>query len=136
PNGSGGFTYNGYQNSGGSITANTAPAGLTYSVAANGRVTIVGPSGGSTPLFYLVGPNKGFILFTDKVGNTPRVESGFLDPQAPGPFTTSSANGTYAFGTMWPSVVNVADTAGVATFTSPNVNGTSDAASPASKSPN
>ncbi|HXM98965.1 MAG TPA: Ig domain-containing protein, partial [Candidatus Dormibacteraeota bacterium] len=130
------FTYNGYQNSGGSISATAPLAGITYSVAANGRVTLVGSSGGYAPIFYLVSPNKGFVLFTDNSLTNPRVESGFMDPQTGGPFTNSSANGTYAFGTMWPSVVSVTQNTGVATFTAPNINATSDAASPVGRSPN
>src|SRR5258708_13419348 len=41
PNGSGGFTFSGYQNQGGTVSLNSAPAALTYSVASNGRVTIL-----------------------------------------------------------------------------------------------
>src|ERR1700687_4506053 len=130
------FTYNGYQNSGGSISATAPLAGITYSVAANGRVTLVGSSGGYAPIFYLVSPNKGFVLFTDNSLTNPRVESGFMDPQTGGPFTNSSANGTYAFGTMWPSVVSVTQNTGVATFQDPNIKATSDAASPVGRRPN
>ncbi|GAC1626625.1 MAG: hypothetical protein NVS9B13_23060 [Candidatus Acidiferrum sp.] len=136
PNGSGGFTYSGYQNSGGSIQVNSAPAGLTYSVASNGRVTIVGPSGGSAPILYLAGPNKGFILFTDKTLTNPKVESGMFEPQTGGPFTNTSASGTYAFGTVWPTTTGVTDQTGVATFANPNISGTSDSKSSGSLVPN
>jgi hypothetical protein len=126
PNGSGGFTFTGYQNQGGTVSVNSAPAGLTYSVASNGRVTIVGPTGGNAPLVYLVSLNKGFVLFTDNSLANPHVESGFLEPQTGSPFSNTSASGTYSFGVVWPSTAGVADLSGVATFANPNVNGMLD----------
>ncbi len=136
PNGSGGFTFSGYQNQGGTVSLNSAPAGLTYSVASNGRVTILGPVGGNAPIIYLVSPNKGFVLFADKSLTSPKVESGFLEPQTGSPFSNTSASGTYAFGTVWPSTAGVTDESGVATFANPNVSGTSDGNSSGSLNPN
>lgn len=118
PNGSGSFTFAGYSNKGGTIQADSA-SGI-YNVAANGRVTFPG-GGGNAPIVYLVSPNRGFIIFTDNSLINPRVESGFLEMQ-----TATTASGTYAFGTVWPSEIKVGDNTGVATFAPPNVNGTSD----------
>jgi hypothetical protein len=52
------------QNDGGNISAQSAPPGSTYTVSSDGRVTFAG-GGCNTPILYLVGANKGFVLFTD-----------------------------------------------------------------------
>jgi large repetitive protein len=92
----------------------------TYSVDTTGRLTISG-GGGHPPILYLVSSTKAFFLD----GNT-RVGSGFFEAQTGAPFTNTSANGNYAFGTIDPSDPVVIDNAGVAGFTSPNVNVTVD----------
>lgn len=124
PNGTGSFTFAGYHNSGGTIQADSASG--TYSVASNGRVTFFGTGGGSTPILYLVSPNQGFVLFTDPSLTNPKVDSGLLEPQTGAPFTNGSASGPYAFGTVWPTTTGVSDKSGVATFATPNINGTQD----------
>jgi hypothetical protein len=84
-------------------------ATASYSVAANGRATVSYTLGGNTVdyVFYLDNLNDGFILGTS--GNT--AEFGFFQPQAPGPFTTATINGTFASATflqMTPTSPNLA----------------------------
>ena len=124
---SGTATFSGQQNDGGTLQAQSA-TGVTYTVATNGRVSFAGGGGGSAPLVYLVGPNQGYVLFVDSGSGTPHVESGFLEPQTGGPFSSSSANGTYAFGTIQPDVLGISDESGIAIFnsTTTQANGTSD----------
>ncbi len=124
PSGGANFSFSGQQNSGGAISAQSATG--TYSVASNGRVTLAGGGGGGAPIIYLVGANKGLLLFTD--GSTPgHVESGFLEPQTGSPFSGSSTHTTYAFGTIQPDELNVNDEAGVAIFNGAgNITGTND----------
>jgi hypothetical protein len=117
------FSFSGQQNDGGTISAQNAPPGSTYSVASNGRVTFVG-GGGNSPIFYLVGANEGFVLFTDG-GGSAHVESGFLEPQTGTSLPTASAT-TLAFGTIQPEDSNVDESIGEATFNGGNITGTSD----------
>jgi hypothetical protein len=124
PTGTGTFSFSGEQNDGGNISAQSAPPGSTYTVGSDGRVTFAG-GGGNTPILYLVGANKGFVLFTDG-GGSAHVESGFLEPQTGSPFSNSSASGTYAFGTYQPEDTGVDLSTGVATFNAGNITGTSD----------
>jgi hypothetical protein len=92
----------------------------TYSVSSAGRMLVSG-TGGHQPILYLVSTNQAFLL----AGNG-GVDSGFFQSQSGGPFTNTSASGTYAFGTIDPEDATATDESGVATFTSPNVSGTSD----------
>ena len=118
----GNFSFSGQQNDGGNISAQSATG--TYSVGSDGRVTLAGGGGGGAPIIYLVGANKGFVLFTDGSG-TAHVESGFLEPQTGTSLSTSSAT-TLAFGTIQPDDSSVSDNAGVVTFNAGNVTGTND----------
>jgi len=70
-----------------------------------------------TPLFYLVSPNQAFFLNSDGA-----VDTGVFQSQTSGPFTNSSANGAYAFGTIDPQDANAGDNSGVATFTPATTN--------------
>jgi hypothetical protein len=121
PDGAGNFTFSGDENSGGTIS--TLSFSGTYSVAGSGRVLIT-KTGSTTPdiLEYLVSPNMGFILFTDK-----QVMAKSSEPVTGGPFTNASLNGKFSFATIDPPIAEDSTSAGYATFDgSGNVNGTSD----------
>ncbi len=95
----------------------------TYSATQSGRMTIPASGGNNNPpIFYLVSLNQAFIL-----GGGASVEAGFFQSQSSGPFSSTSASGTYAFGTVDPGFPGVNDNEGQAVFTSPNVNVTVDA---------
>lgn len=87
----------------------------SYAVASTGRMTI--SSGGThSPILYLVSTSQAFFL-----NSNAGVDSGFFQSQ-----TSTSASGTYAFGTVDPQATGTGDDLGVATFASPNVNVTDD----------
>jgi len=96
--GAGTSTLSADQNTGGTLS--TPSSSGTYSVAANGRVTLTS-SGIATPdpVLYLVAQNQGFIIGTDH----PSVTSGFMVSQS-GPFTDASLSGTCAGGSVVPLV--------------------------------
>jgi hypothetical protein len=115
------------QNSGGtpsslcSGAAGTCPPGPgTYSVAANGRVTLTN-SGfqNSQPLLYLLSGNRAFILGTDAA-----VSFGFMTPQFG--VSTTSLSGTYAGGSIAPADPNVGNVVSIAVAGSNNLNVTQD----------
>lgn len=115
------ITGNQWRNDAGSFQFKAIGAGITYSVTAQGRVIIPSSPGNTPPMFYLVNANQAFFL--NPGGN---VESGFFQSQTGGPFTNTSATGTYAFGEIDPQVANSSDNLGVASFASPNINVTDD----------
>jgi hypothetical protein len=124
--GSGTFTFAGYNNGGGNISTPTNNnASGTFTVAANGRVTLAG-GGGGVPEFYLFSPNNGFSVAS---GNG--AHSGLLEAQ-----TSTSVSGTYAYGSIAPQAVGERDSTGVPVFTSGNVTGTGDDNSQGTLSPN
>jgi uncharacterized repeat protein (TIGR01451 family) len=99
------------QNDGGTFTS--LPFSGTYSVSNSGRMIFIPTTGIKRQLvFYLVSSSQAFFLF----GNG-SVDSGFFQSQSGGPFSTSSASGTYAYGPIDPENLNGADVSGVATFT-------------------
>ena len=112
----GNLTISADQNSGGTLSSLSKSG--TYSVASNGRVTLMN-SGIATPdpVLYLVGQNQGFII-----GSDPGVIFGFLESQTP-PFTAASLSGTYAGGSIVPTTagannqVDFANADGVSTVT-------------------
>ena len=122
------FNFAGYNNGGGNIQTPTSnSASGTFSVAANGRLTLSVTGGGNeTPLFYLFGPNSGFSVFT---GNG--VESGLMEAQ-----TSTSVSGTYAYGSIAPQTAGEKDSTGAPVFSSPNVTGTGDDNAKGTLSPN
>jgi hypothetical protein len=86
--------------SGGVANLNQAVSGATYSFASNGRATVSYTLGGNTVnyVYYLNDANESFIL--GESGTT--AEFGFFQPQAPGPFTAASIDGTFASATFLP----------------------------------
>jgi hypothetical protein len=86
--------------SGGVVNLNQSVAGATYNVTSNGRATVSYTSGGNTVnyVYYLDNVNDGFIL--GQSGNT--AEFGFFQPQASGPFSTASIDGTFGSATFSP----------------------------------
>lgn len=80
-------------------------------------ITIGGTA--SKGLLYLVNASQAFFLW----GNH-SVDSGFFESQSGGPFSTSSASGTYAFGATDSEILNGNYGLGVATF-DPATNGIS-----------
>ena len=122
-NGTGGINITDNTNNAGTFSSATTQ--LTYTVASNGRVTLMG--GTTPPVLYLYGPNAGFLL-----GTGPTVEFGIIEPQAAGPFNLTSLSGGYMFGSENPSDITVALETGVATLDGAGkVAGTSDQSSSA-----
>jgi hypothetical protein len=107
--GSNSLNFTQRRNDGGTFTTNLFSG--TYSVSNTGRM-IYTPTTGSASVFYLVNTNQAFSLISNG-----GVNSGFFESQSGGPFSNSSANGTYAFGAIDPENLNGADASGVATFT-------------------
>jgi hypothetical protein len=99
-----------FQNNGGSFSSGMIAA--TYTVDLTTGRTVTAGGGGNPPILYIVNSNQAFFL-----GPNSRVDSGFVESQTGGPFSTSSANGTFAFGTLDPQGASVSDNSGVATFT-------------------
>jgi hypothetical protein len=98
------------KNDSGVHTSKTNQTGLTYSVAANGRMTIAGansPLGG-----YLLSPTSAFLMETS--GGT---NAGFVEVQTGGPFSAASISGNYIFGVAPPAVTASVLASGVATST-------------------
>jgi hypothetical protein len=83
---------------------------LTYSVAANGRVTITGANNPQTA--YLVSPTSAFLIETS--GGT---SAGFVEHQSGGPFSAASISGNYIFGVAPPAVPASVFSSGIATST-------------------
>jgi len=77
-------------NDGGTASTNTGT--FSYSVSANGHVTITGGAG-SSPDLYLIDTNKAFLM-----GKGSETDAGALDPQTGGPFTAASVSGNYFSG--------------------------------------
>jgi hypothetical protein len=99
--GAGTFNLQFDQVSGGVASLNQSAA-ATYSVASNGRATVSYTAGGNIVdyVYYLDGTNDGFILGE----SSNAAQFGFFQPQAPGPFATSTINGTFASATFLPMV--------------------------------
>ena len=98
------------KNDSGVHTSKTNQTGLTYSVAANGRITI---AGANSPLAgYLLSPASAFLMETS--GGT---NAGFVEVQSGGPFSSASVSGNYIFGVAPPAVPASVLASGVATST-------------------
>jgi hypothetical protein len=124
---SGTASIDGWSSSGGTVEAQSG-SGLTFSVAANGRITSPAQAGNhQTPIMYLIKPNKGYILFTDGTSPNPKVQCGSFQPQTAGTYSTASLNATFAFGTIQPDLGGIDQEVGIATFDGAgNITGTSD----------
>jgi Putative Ig domain len=89
----------------------------TYTVAANGRTPLADKD--HSWVFYLVGPNQGFVVDAD-----PSATAGLLEAQSVGPFTAASLSGSFIFGDGTPVVKTstlqsgVASADGIASITS------------------
>ncbi len=81
----------------------------TYSIAVNGRGNFL-PSTGGEFVYYMVEPNKAFLLSDDA-----NVMTGMVEPQSvpPGGFTNSSVQGDYFLGTIDRASPPTIDTSGV-----------------------
>jgi hypothetical protein len=91
--GSGNASVTAYDDFAGTLNSGTFPC--TYSVAANGRVTLSGAQCGTgAPVLYLTAANTGFLLSMDST-----VGSGDAEPQAGGPFSNASVSGRFFIGT-------------------------------------
>ena len=129
PDGAGNATQVLDINLGGTYTPMQSSA-LTYSVSANGRVTVSGTA--QPPVFYLSGANSGFVVGTDAAATF-----GTLEPQTGGPFSNTSLSGTYAYGTEGAAVGSRLTAVGSANFDGmQNVSGNEDQSSPAGLVPN
>jgi hypothetical protein len=122
------FNITVYQNDGGTLGGGTTNG--TYTLSSNGRLVANVTGSNHNSALYLVSPSLAFNL--DASG---RVETGFAEMQTGGPFSSSSASGTYGFGTIQPDVPSIDLNSGVATFSpstacgatlAPCVSGTSD----------
>jgi hypothetical protein len=117
-NGTGGIDITDNTNNAGTFSSGTTH--FTYTVASNGRVTLMG--GTKPPVLYLYGQNAGFLVGTDT-----NVEFGVIESQATGPFNAALLSGAYTLGTENPSAITVSLESGVATPDGAgNVAGTSD----------
>jgi hypothetical protein len=119
----GSFTMSLDDNVGGAT--NTLNLSGHYTVSANGRVTfsnVVGGSGGSSPVFYLIDSNHAFVI-----GTSPSVDFGMLQPQTGDNFTAASLSGTFAGGSEPPDNSSVSEEVNSVSFDgNGSINGTSD----------
>ena len=90
------------QNAGGTHTQEASQG--TYSVAANGRVTLTGFGSNTPPVLYLVNQNQAFL-----VGQDNTIASGYVEPQSGVPFSNASVIGTYWGGSIMPATASVTD---------------------------
>ena len=120
PVGNGTFTLSTDENNAGTVTTNATSG--TYTVAANGRVSVTG--GIHPPVIYLVNQDKGFAMGTDT-----SVTTGFFEPQVGTNFTNASFSGNYIFGDQAPVASSSSLSSGIANPTGGfpgTISGTSD----------
>ncbi|MES2392403.1 MAG: hypothetical protein V4555_12235, partial [Acidobacteriota bacterium] len=100
------ISLTGDENKAGSLRLNQNMGSVSYSVDANGRMTL-DPSAGV--LFYLANSSQGFgVVQTQSVGDTDAILN--LQQQAAIVFSNASVNGTFAFGTSPQPVINSTNT--------------------------
>jgi hypothetical protein len=99
---------------------------LQLTIAANGRTTFTGVVAGNAPdVLYLVDSTSGFL-----VGTSSEVHFGYLEKQSGGPFSNSSLNGAYFFGSDAPNT-GAKYTSGTVTLDGAgNINGNGSYSSP------
>jgi hypothetical protein len=120
PVGNGTFTLSTDENNAGTVTTNAGSG--TYTVAANGRVSVTG--GTHPPVIYLVNQDKGFAMGTDT-----SVTTGFFEPQVGTNFTNASLSGNYIFGDQAPVASTSSLSSGIVSPTGGTpgtISGTSD----------
>jgi hypothetical protein len=101
--GKGNLTGSADVNSAGFVTlAADNPIAGTYSVDADGRVTVTATKGYFAPKIYLVGPNQGFAVEASAAVPFYQFENQIVPA---GGFTADSFNGDYSFGSLWYSFV-------------------------------
>jgi hypothetical protein len=99
-------------------------SGVTYTVAANGRVVINAGVGNSGPVFYLSGTNAGFGTDQPAGGDHPGLYT--LAPQVGTSFSTSTLSGSFFYGNTDLISPELQSTAGVATIASGSITPTED----------
>jgi hypothetical protein len=110
--------------SGGVASLNQSIAGVTYSIATNGRGTMSYTAGGKTHNFvlYLDSFNDGYILESSS-----DVGFGFFEAQGNGPFDNSSINGTFAAGAWFTPVSTSPNTVAQITLNNGTISATTAA---------
>jgi large repetitive protein len=98
------------KNDSGANKTTTNQTGITYSVQANGRVTIAGAN--NSPILYLVNASPASTAFI--MDTSPSVAAGYVEQQAAAPFALS---GNYFFGVPPPAALASFVASGVATST-------------------
>jgi hypothetical protein len=129
-NGSASLSYD--ENNDGTVSlSQSSLSSISFTSGANGRFTISpAPQGASSELVgYMVAPNQAVFTSTDTLGP----DFGTFEPQSGGPFSSSSANGSFFFGSLAINSVPVDPTgntpplvfdSGVVTLSSGNLSGT------------
>ena len=112
-------------NCGGTVTSGSQGT-VTYSIDANGRMTLSGS--GSLPIFYLYDVDDGFGTEQPKsAGNNPGLIG--LNLQTGGPFSNTTLSGNFFTGDV-PPAVPMSTTSGVVNLNNGNASATTDEAYP------
>lgn len=132
PDGAGNATGLVDVNDSGTIATNSAFT-ATYTIAANGRGEfdfVTNPLGAKPEMFYMVSPNKAFLLEGTVATPGSEVTAGTFEGQSGGPFSDSSLSGAFAGGTFAPGAIAVTDETGEFTADGAgNLAGTADQSS-------
>jgi hypothetical protein len=112
-------TVNMYEDKGGTTSNNTFSC--SYTVAANGRVTLSGTNCTPGPSLYLTAARSGFMQTNGNGADT-----GGVEPQAAGPFSSTSFSGTFFMGTTLVPMQTVEPGLGWVTLNNGSVVGVSD----------
>jgi hypothetical protein len=112
-------SINMYEDKGGTTSNNAFSC--SYTVAANGRVTLSGTNCTPGPSLYLTTARTGFMLTNGNGADT-----GGMEPQVAGPFSNSSESGTFFMGTSLVPMQGVEPGLGCVTLNNGSVSGVSD----------